>query len=199
MGVYKWLELNSCVKDELIEFSFTGTARMRVSLLTKEGFESYSADINSVQTYWVSSPYFVRVSIEGDCYAVFDIGGPSLDGVECYVARYSPATTEAEARSGKANIGYVFVKNAHDTATEGSMIQHWRDNKSKFSHINLDLPKYKCPSCGKVVNTDCLHGAHVERIDKTGLYIVPTCDSCNTSKTDRIFKVSPFDLVVAPE
>ena len=92
------------------------------------------------------------------------------------------------------------VFNASDTEADGSMIQYWKDHQNKNSKINLDNKTFLCPSCGKTVNVSSLHGTHViKQYDSSGvLYITPTCDSCNTSKTTRIFKVNDVDLIIAP-
>lgn len=79
------------------------------------------------------------------------------------------------------------------------MIQYWKDHQNKNSQINLNDKTFVCPSCGRRVNTEELHGAHVVKLNGKKLYITPTCDSCNTSKTNRIFKVATIDLIEAPE
>ena len=94
----------------------------------------------------------------------------------------------------------TYVVNADDTLTEGSMIQYWKENHEPKSQIDLSKQTFICPSCSKVVSTARVHGAHVRSCEDTSaLYITPTCDSCNSSKVKRYFKVNKVDLVEAPK
>ncbi len=124
-----------------------------------------------------------------------------MKGIEGNIRRISPSFSIDDAQSFTAKLGTTYVKNAHNTEADESMIQYWKDNKNKLSAIDLSRASYICPSCNKRVWTSKLNGAHVVKLKdtKNNLYIVPTCETCNKSKVDRIFKVSVFDLVDAPE
>lgn len=195
---YKSIELTSCVKGEQINIIFSGSNKLCLALLTQDGYKSYEKNIDSVKRYIVdSSPARFIVSEEGILYLVADLDGTDVNSLKIDIeGRYAPNLKEVEIRLHCTNPGKVLVKNAEDTTTDGSMIQHWIDNKLKASRINLD--KFTCPSCGCPVSRNHIHGAHVQKVRGSKWYITPTCDSCNTSKTKRIFRVAECDLVEAP-
>lgn len=200
MYLYYHVELNSCVKGELIEFYFSGLTKMYLGLLTKDEFEKYQEDMSSVSRNLCSTRAVGKVTSDGTWYAVFDCGGKMVGEIQKSVRRFAPSFSTQEISALTAPSGVSYVLNAEDTATKGSMLQHWKDNQKKESKINLDNKTFVCPSCGKRVGTDVLHGAHVVIVNGSAeQFITPTCDSCNTSKTKRIFKVNSCDLVPAPK
>lgn len=91
-----------------------------------------------------------------------------------------------------------YVKNAHNTLGDGSMIAQWEDYTGK-----------KCPTyCS---NTDCNNklddrnkcGAHVFKCDKNGCvtenykrYIVPLCKECNHTTNKDAMRIKSEDLLV---
>lgn len=198
---YKFKKLVSCVKDELIELRFTGAEKMYSALLSETDYAKYDSNLGSVKRILVSSPVYFRVQSDGEWYIVHDLDGKDINEIEGDIRRFSPSFSIDEAKSFTAKLGTTYVMNAHDTEADESMIQYWKDNKNKLSAIDLSKSTYKCPSCNKLVGTSKLNGAHVVKVKETkkNLYIVPTCETCNKSKVDRIFKVSAFDLIEAPE
>ena len=131
---------------------------------------------------------------------VRDLGGKVYPaGSKGTVTRYSPLIPIASI--GKmAPVLRMRVKNAKDTEADESMIQYWKDHKGQFATVDLSKNTCQCPSCGKTVKTTEMDGAHVVSVNGGGkLYITPTCRTCNRSKVNRIFEVSAFDLVDAPE
>lgn len=195
---YKFLKLNSCVRGEKIMFVFSGTPSICLNLLTPDGFEEYKKNINSVKRDVCRfSPVIMTISNDMDTIAVADLNGGDITNINVTVGRYSSNLSDQEVRNGKASsIADTIVLNAENTTTEGSMIEHWENNKSKFCKIDLD--HFVCPSCGKHVSRKHIHGAHVHKLGEKYLYITPTCDTCNVTKTDRKFKVSVWDIVLAP-
>ena len=157
--------------------------------------------MKSVVRHICTTNAIATIDSDGVWYAIFDNNGSEFNNVSGSIRRYSPELTNDEVWKDIVPDGVSFVYNAKDTDADGSMIQYWKDHQHKDSKINLDNKTFVCPSCGKRVNTDSLHGAHVVRMKGNGttMYITPTCDSCNTSKTNRLFKVETIDLIVAPE
>lgn len=196
--MYLYLRMTGCVKGEKIKFVFTGLQKMNVAILSEERFAQYEDDIKSVVRHVCSSNAIAKIENDGVWYAVFDNNGAELQSVSGTIYRYSPLLSNEEIWNNTAPQGFDWVLNAKDTEADGSMIQYWKDHQHKDSKINLNNKTIVCPSCGKRVNTDCLHGAHVIKVNGgSNLYITPTCDTCNTSKTNRIFKVETIDLIVA--
>lgn len=195
---YKFLKLNSCVSSEKIKFDFSGVTTICLGLLTPNGFDKYEENINSVKREIFSySPVIMTIKDDMDTIAVADLNGGDITNVNVTVGRYSSNMTDLEIKSGKAaSIAECIVLNAKDTTTEGSMIEHWENNKSRICKIDLD--HFVCPSCGRHVSRKHIHGAHVHKLGENTLYITPTCDTCNVTKTDRKFKVSVKDIVLAP-
>lgn len=195
---YKCIELKSCVKGEQINVSFSGSTKLYMAILTEVGYNDYEEDIHSVPRDLVSgSPARFVVHKEGVIYVVADLNGYDMRGVKFELeGRYAPNIMQIQIDTHYPSLGKALVRNAEDTTTEGSMVQYWEDNKSSSSKIDLD--KFVCPSCQKQTSRDRIHGAHVQKIRGSKWYITPTCDSCNTSKTKRIFQVNTCDLVEAP-
>lgn len=200
MVVNRFKELTSCVRGELIELKFTGAEKMYVALLTEEEYNKYRENINSVKRQLYTSPAYFRASGEERMYIVHDLDGKDVSNIKGTVRRFAPDFTPKDAQ-GLPHIGETYVKNAHDTEANESMIQHWKDNQDKNSKLDLTQKQFVCPSCGKTVDTDTLNGAHVYRINDANktLYITPTCESCNKSRVDRIFKVNRIDLILPPK
>lgn len=198
---FYFVRLNSCVKGEKVVFSFDGLQKMYLGLLTEEQYEKYKEDMTSVKRTFTTTKAVGTVANDGDCYAVFDNNGKYLEDVKTSVRRFAPSFTNEEARACVETTGVSYVFNADDTTTEGVMIDHWKKNQHKGSKLDLSRKTVICPSCCKTVSITDLHGAHVTKISDTNgkLYITPTCSSCNTSKTKRIFKVATVDLVEAPK
>ena len=201
MHTYFYVEMKSCVKGELIEFYFAGLPQMYLGLLSEEEYKKYQNDMSSVSRNLCKTRAVGTIKSDGTWYAVFDLNGKQLAELQTSVRRFAPSFSKQEVSEFSASNGVSYVLNAEDTTTDKSMIQHWKDNQNKDSKINLDNKTFVCPSCCKRVNTEDLHGAHVIKVnDRSGsMYITPTCDSCNTSKTKRIFKVDSCDLVLAPQ
>ena len=200
MGTYLFVRMTGCVKGEKIKFVFTGLQKMNVAILSEQRFAQYEEDIKSVLRHVCSSNAIAEIKSDGVWYAVLDNNGTELQNVTGTIYRYSPLLSNEEIWKDVASQGMSWVLNANDTEADGSMIQYWKDHQHKDSKINLNNKTFVCPSCGKRVYTDSLHGAHVVKV-KGGsiLYIIPTCDSCNTSKTNRFFKVESIDLIIAPK
>lgn len=201
MTNFYYVPLNSCVKGEKLVFSFSGMGKMYLGLFTEAQYKKYKEDMTSVKRTLCPTKAVGTITSDGDWYAVFDNNGETLDKINTSVRRFAPSFTNDEARACNAPAGVSYVYNADDTTTKGVMIDHWKGNQHKDSKLDLTKKTFTCPSCGKIVNTSNLHGAHVEKINGSNgkQYITPTCDSCNTSKTKRIFKVATIDLIDAPE
>lgn len=195
---YKYKELNSCVEGEKINIKFSGVEEIRLAVLTPDEFKQYKENINNAYRYTIdTSPALFTVKQDGDLVAVADLNGADISHVQVGIeGRYAPNIKQIQIDTHNPGIGKVLVMNAKETATEGSMIQYWEDNKPAKSKI--DLEKFVCPSCQKRTSRVHIHGAHVQKIRGSKWYITPTCDSCNTSKTKRIFQVNTCDLVEAP-
>lgn len=202
MGKYRKTELSSCVKGERFKYTFSsGNEVQNVALLTEEQFESYKKDINSVKRKPLSSPAIITSTTDDEkLVMVRDLGGKDYPAdSKGSVNRYSPLI----ALSAIDNIPSILrmrVKNAKGTEADESMIQYWKDNKKQQATVDLNKKMCQCPSCGKMVKTTEMDGAHV--VSANGgrkLYITPICRTCNRSKVYRIFEVSTFDLVDAPE
>ena len=201
MANYLYLRMAGCIKGEKIKFEFTGLEKMNLAILTEERFTQYDKDIKSVVRNRCLTNAVAEIDSDGVWYAVFDDDGAELKDVTGTVHRYSPLFTKDEVWNDTVPQGMSLVYNAKETEADGSMIQYWKEHQHKNSKINLNNKSFVCPSCGKRVSIDSLHGAHVVRMKGNGttMYITPTCDSCNTSKTNRLFKVETIDLIVAPE
>lgn len=195
---YKYKELNSCVKGEQINIKFSGVKKICLALLTPDAFKQYKEDLDNVQRYIIeTSPDLFTATQDGDLVAVADLDGQDIKHVKVEIeGRYAPNIKQTQIDTHNPNIGKALVRNAEDTTTEGSMIQYWEDNKSSSTKIDLD--KFVCPSCQKRTSRDHIHGAHVQKVRGSKWYITPTCDTCNTFKTKRIFQVNACDLVEAP-
>lgn len=200
MGTYKYMELTSCVKNELIELKFNGVERMYCALLTQEEYNAYTKDCSSVKRHLHTSPIYFR-AIEADkLFLVHDLNGQDISTINGWVRRFAPDFTPEEAQNNSSQ-GVEYVQNAHDTDADDSMIQYWKDHQDKKSKLDLYKSSFICPSCRKSVSVDTLNGAHVRIVNNTHdtLYITPTCETCNKSKVNRIFKVDAVDLIKAPE
>ena len=198
MGKYLYVKMTGCVKGEKIKFVFTGLQKMNVAVLSEQKFVQYEDDLKSVVRHVCSSNAIATIESDGVWYAVLDNNGAELQNISGTIYRYSPLLSNEEIWNNSAPQGCAWVLNAKDTDADGSMIQYWKDHQHKDSKINLNNKTYVCPSCGKRIDTDCLHGAHVVKVSGgSNLYITPTCDSCNTSKINRVFKVESIDLIVA--
>lgn len=195
-------ELNSCVDGEIVKIPFSGESEVYVAVLTEQQYQDYlGGKVVKCRTFTKSPAYF-KVKGEGDRVITIDLDGKPINSIKLgTVARFSPLLTLPEIKNLKADIGTTYVANAHDSTVDDSMIQYWKDHQRKFSKIDLSQTTFKCPSCGQCVKTDALNGAHVVKVKGSGnkQYITPTCEHCNKTKTDRIFKVSVWDLVDAPE
>ena len=200
MDKYLSLRLTGCVKGEKIKITFSVLNRMYVALLTEEEFDKYKDNVNSVKRSLCSTNAIATIQRDGVWYVVVDNNDIDLQNIKCDVYRYAPSFTNDDIWNNVVPQGMSCVLNATDTESDGSMIQYWKDHQHKNSKINLENKTFVCPSCGKTVNVRSLHGAHViKQYDiKGALYITPTCDSCNTSKTNRVFKVNDVDLIIAP-
>lgn len=198
MSTYKYKNLGHCVKGEQFYFEFTGSDKICINFMTPQQFEAYKKDITAIRRFvFTESPCRLFVSAESDIIAVADLNGDDVSKLQINVqGPFAGNLTMKEMVSKVTSKGCVLVHNADDTATDGSMIQHWIDNQPQNSRINLD--KFTCPSCGCPVSRDHIHGAHVQKVRGSKWYITPTCDSCNTSKTKRLFRVAECDLVEAP-
>lgn len=196
--IYK--ELPSYVAGEKIHVKFDSVRTMNAAILTENEYEQYKKDFTSVTRVTISSSGIVFRNVEGRMILVLDLDGSNVDSISTSITRYSKILTDNEIMTSQLPLGQVLVRNAHDTQTDGSMIQYWREHKHKDCKINLNNETFLCPSCGNYVKTSDVHGAHVVKVGGMfrSFYITPTCASCNTSKTDRIFKVNNVDLVVAP-
>ena len=196
-----FVRMTGCVKGEKIKFIFSGLEKMNLAILSEDKYAQYEKDVKSVVMHICTTNAIATIDSDGVWYAIFDNNGSELNNVSGSIRRYSPELTNDEVWKDIVPDGASFVYNAKDTDADGSMIQDWKDHQHKDSKINLDNKTFVCPSCGKRVNTDSLHGAHVVKVrgGNSKFYITPTCDSCNTSKTNRIFKVATIDLVEAPE
>jgi hypothetical protein len=202
MCKYLYEELPSCVEGEIFQFCFTGVKKARVALFTEDEFAKYEENQKYFQINELGSPVYFKVKGEGKHIVVLDLDGEVIPvGVDGQTLRFSPLFTIEEIKRNKAEKGIKYVANAHHTDADRSMIQYWKDNQDEKSTIDLNKGYFICPSCGKKVQTSVLHGAHVNYVDGSPAhqFITPTCDSCNTSKVDRIFKVSALDLIDAPE
>ena len=199
MVTYLYYKISGYISGERILVKFGTVQEMNFAILTDDELKSYVKDFKSVQRVKVPSSSTVFREIEGDVTLVCDIDGGDVDNITASVQRYSPLLSDDEILNGVAT-GFSIVRNANNTPSDGSMIKYWRDNQDQNSNIDLDITTFRCPSCGKLVSTSKVHGAHVTKgisIFNT-LYLTPTCESCNTSKTNRLFKVETIDLVVAP-
>ena len=198
MSTYKYRNLGHCIKDEQYYFEFQGSNKMCANFLTPEEFELYKKDMNAVRRFISNaSPCGISVAEESDIIAVFDLNGADVSRLQVYVSGpFAWNFTMEEMVTKATSKGQVLVHNAEDTTTDGSIIQHWIDNKPDASRIILK--NFTCPSCGCRVSRNHIHGAHVQKVRGSKWYITPTCDSCNTSKTNRVFRVAECDLVEAP-
>lgn len=199
MGTYLYLRMTGCVKGEKIKFVFSGLETMNLAILSEARFEQYEDNLKMVLRHKCKTNAIGTIEKDGVWYAVFDNNGAELTNVTGSIYRYSPCLTNEEISNDAVKAGESLVLNATDTEADGSMIQYWKEHQHKHSKINLDNKTFVCPSCGCRVNTDVLHGAHVVKVNGSKQYITPTCDSCNTSKTNRVFKVATIDLVEAPK
>lgn len=198
MSTFKYRTLGHCIRGEQYYFEFTGSNKICVNFFTPEQFELYKKDITAIRRFvFIESPCSLYVTEESDIIAVADLDGVDVSKLQVNVhGPFAWDLTTEEMVSKVTSKGCVLVHNADDTVTDGSMIQHWIDNQPETSRINLN--KFTCPSCGCRVTRDHIHGAHVQKVRGSKWYITPTCDSCNTSKTKRLFRVAGCDLVETP-
>lgn len=198
MSTFKYRTLGHCIRGEQYYFEFSGSNKICVNFLSPEQFEMYKKNINALRRYvFDQSPFSLSSSEECDIVAVADLNGDEVSKLQVNIqGPFAGNLTMEEMVSKVTSKGCVLVHNADDTVTDGSMIQHWIDNQPKTSRINLN--KFTCPSCGCRVTRDHIQGAHVQKVRGSKWYITPTCDSCNTSKTKRLFRVEECDLVEAP-
>lgn len=194
------VEMKSCIKGEQVLFTFSGFKEMYLGLLTEAEYKEYKENMNSVQRKRCQSGTIGKITSDGVWYAVFDLNGTQMKAIETHAIRFSPSFSQQEIQSATPAADESYVFNAEDTPSDGVMIDHWKKHQHKNSTINLENKTFKCPSCGKTVKTEELHGAHVLKVlgHDNKLYITPTCNTCNTNKNNRIFKVKTIDLVVAP-
>lgn len=202
MILKKRFELSTCVRGEHFKYSFSGGDREQyVALLTPQQFNAYKESLGNVKRTLTSSPVVLTSNTdEENLYLVRDMNGKEYpQETRVKIERYSPLIAKEEIDKAP-KVSHLRVKNAVNTDADESMIQYWKDNKSKDATVDLTKKTCICPSCGKTVNTSDLDGAHVVIVGKRGKqYITPTCATCNRSKVDRIFEVNNSDLVEAPE
>lgn len=199
MENYDAVQLSSCVKGELILLK-ANVPYLYAYLFTDVQFQAYKKWKRQGIHFPMEIPIDLNVPCDGDFWLVVDNGGDNIDNVKCAFQRFAPSISKSDA-IGMGRYSFEnYVVNADDTLTEGSMIQYWKENHEPKSQIDLSKQTFICPSCGKVVSTARVHGAHVRSCEDTSaLYITPTCDSCNSSKVKRYFKVKKVDLVEAPK
>lgn len=171
-----------------------------VALLTQQQFEAYQKGFNKVDRIPAASPVVLTSDTDEEkLYLVRDMDGKEYpEEASGSVERYSPLIAKESI-----NLPKVFhhrVKNAENTDADDSMIQYWKDNKSKYAKIDLSKETCQCPSCGKTVRSSDFDGAHVVIVGKGDeQYITPTCKTCNRSRVERVFEVYVNDLVKAPK
>ena len=199
MENYYAVQLSSCVKGELILLK-ANVPYLYAHLFTDVQFQAYKEWKPQGIHFPMEIPVDLNASCDGDFWLVVDDGGDKIDNVKFSFRRFAPNISKSDA-IGMGHYSFeTYVINADDTLTEGSMIQYWKENHDSKSKIDLSKHTFVCPSCGKIVSTSRVHGAHVHSYkDVSTLYITPTCDSCNSSKVKRYFKVNKVDLVEAPE
>lgn len=199
MENYYAVQLSSCVKGELILLK-ANVPYLYAHLFTDVQFQAYKKWKPQGIHFPMEIPVDLNASCDGDFWLVVDDGGDKIDNVKFSFRRFAPNISKSDA-IGMGHYSFeTYVINADDTLTEGSMIQYWKENHDSKSKIDLSKHTFVCPSCGKIVSTSRVHGAHVHSYkDVSTLYITPTCDSCNSSKVKRYFKVNKVDLVEAPE
>ena len=199
---HKSIELSTCVRGEHFKYSFSGGDNLQnVALLTTKQYETYKQKFDNVNRVSTSSPVVLTSKSEEDkLIIVRDMAGKEyFKESNGKVERFSPLISTGDINK-KPKLFYNRVKNAVNTEADESMIQYWKDHKSKYATVDLSKKTCKCPSCGKTINVADFDGAHVVIVGKGGKqYITPTCKTCNRSKVDRIFEVNTFDLVEAPE
>ena len=199
MENYYAVQLSSCVKGELILLK-ANVPYLYAHLFTDVQFQAYKKWKPQGIHFPMEIPVDLNASCDGDFWLVVDDGGDKIDNVKFSFRRFAPNISKSDA-IGMGHYSFeTYVINADDTLTEGSMIQYWKENHDSKSKIDLSKHTFVCPSCGKIVSTSRVHGAHVHSYkDVSTLYITPICDSCNSSKVKRYFKVNKVDLVEAPE
>lgn len=199
---HKYFELSTCVRGEHFKYTFSGGEKLQnVALLTTEQYETYKQKYNKINRELSSSPIVLTSIFEEEkLYLVRDMDGKEYpQDSNGKVERYSPLIATGDINK-RPKLFYNRVKNAVNTEADESMIQYWKNHKSKYATVDLSKKTCKCPSCGKTINVADFDGAHVVIVGKGGKqYITPTCKTCNRSKVDRIFEVNTFDLVEAPE
>lgn len=199
MENYYAVQLSSCVKGELILLK-ANVPYLYAHLFTDVQFQAYKKWKPQGIHFPMEIPVDLNASCDGDFWLVVDDGGDKIDNVKFSFRRFAPNISKSDAIGMEHYSFETYVINADDTLTEGSMIQYWKENHDSKSKIDLSKHTFVCPSCGKIVSTSRVHGAHVHSYkDVSTLYITPTCDSCNSSKVKRYFKVNKVDLVEAPE
>lgn len=199
MENYYAVQLSSCVKGELILLK-ANVPYLYAHLFTDVQFQAYKKWKPQGIHFPMEIPVDLNASCDGDFWLVVDDGGDKIDNVKFSFRRFAPNISKSDA-IGMGHYSFeTYVINADDTLTEGSMIQYWKENHDSKSKKDLSKHTFVCPSCGKIVSTSRVHGAHVHSYkDVSTLYITPTCDSCNSSKVKRYFKVNKVDLVEMPE
>ena len=167
-------------------------------ILTDEQYKKYQKNLNVFTKVPMNAPIGLTISRDGDFWLVGDLDGNKVDGIYDKVTRFAPGISLDDALGFRHYLDENYVINADNTVTAGSMIDFWKENQDKKSTIDLSKKTFVCPCCGKIVPIGRVHGAHVHKYKDTTLYITPTCDTCNTSKVKRFFKVKDIDLVKAP-
>ncbi len=199
MENYYAVQLSSCVKGELILLK-ADVSYLYAHLFTDEQFQAYKKWKRQGIHFPMEMPIDLNAPCDGDFWLVVDNGGDNIDNIKCTFRRFAPGISKSDAIGMGRYSFETYVVNADDILTEGSMIQYWKENHEPKSQIDLSKQTFICPSCGKVVSTARVHGAHVRSCEDTSaLYITPTCDSCNSSKVKRYFKVNKVDFVEAPK
>lgn len=172
-----------------------------VALLTSQQYEAYQKSFNNVIRGFTSSPVVLTSNTDEEkLYLVRDMDGKEYpEETSGSVKRYSPLIAKGDIDKAP-KLFHHRVRNAVNTNADDSMIQYWKDNKSKYAKIDLSKETCQCPSCGKTVSTSDFDGAHVMIVGKGDeQYITPTCKTCNRSRVERIFEVNVNDLVKAPK
>lgn len=199
MDNYCAVQLSSCVKGELILLK-ANMPYLYAYLLTDEQYQEYLKCEPMGMRFPKETPIGLNAPCDGTLWLVVDNDGAEMDNVKCKFSRFAPNVSKSDAIGMRRYTSETYVVNADDTLTEGSMIQYWKEYHDPKSQLDLSKHTFVCPSCGKVVSVARVHGAHVRTCEEAStLYITPTCDSCNTSKVKRYFKVKKVDLVEAPK
>lgn len=197
MNSYRFKHLNSCVRNELVLWEMNIPC-IYPQILTDEQYKKYQKNLDAFTKVPMNAPIGLTISRDGDFWLVGDLDGNKVDGIYDKVTRFAPGISLDDALGFRHSLDENYVINADNTVTAESMIDFWKENQDDKSTIDLSKKTFVCPCCGKIVPIGRVHGAHVHKYKDTTLYITPTCDTCNTSKVKRFFKVKDIDLVKAP-